>query len=253
MSDHHEEAAEALLDNWRYGSAEPTALIQDIAADRRKVERETLAQIDIERLAALEHEQWAHWTKYMLGNLTADNIARWIRQIDTEYGDLSESEKQSDRNWAYRVVRALFPIPTANELPTTPELADVSTPVKLIDRDQSDGYVRVPRDEWADIKTAPKDGTWVLAINAETNPGRQHVVHYSTRHSEQFPWVTDAAPMSWVAGLTHWLSLPAAPNDASDELDDANFKCHHDGGHCGEGGYYDEWPLRANDGAAQEG
>jgi len=51
-------------------------------------------------MAALEHEQWAHWTKYMLDNLTPENIARWRRQIDTPYRGLSDNEKESDRVWA---------------------------------------------------------------------------------------------------------------------------------------------------------
>ena len=58
----------------------------------------------IERLAAHEHEQWAHWTRYMLDNLTEENIARWRRQIDTAYQDLSEQEKESDREWARKTV-----------------------------------------------------------------------------------------------------------------------------------------------------
>lgn len=61
----------------------------------------------LERLAAMEHEQWAHWTEYMLDNLTPENIARWRRQIETPYRDLSESEKESDRVWAKRVLSAL--------------------------------------------------------------------------------------------------------------------------------------------------
>ena len=58
----------------------------------------------IERLAAHEHEQWAHWTRYMLDNLTEENIARWRQQIATDYQDLSESEKESDRQWARRAI-----------------------------------------------------------------------------------------------------------------------------------------------------
>ena len=58
----------------------------------------------IERLAAHEHEQWAHWTRYMLDNLTEENIARWRQQIETDYQDLSESEKESDRQWARRAI-----------------------------------------------------------------------------------------------------------------------------------------------------
>lgn len=65
--------------------------------------------------------------------------------------------------------------------------------------------------DWQDIASAPRDGTWILAINAETNPGRQHVVHYSTRHSERYPWVTDSAPMAWIDGLTHWMLLSPPP------------------------------------------
>jgi hypothetical protein len=60
-----------------------------------------------ERLAALEHEQWAHWTRHLLDHLTPENIERWRRQIDTPYDELSESEKQSDREWADRVLELI--------------------------------------------------------------------------------------------------------------------------------------------------
>jgi hypothetical protein len=58
-----------------------------------------------ERLAALEHEQWAHWTRHLLDHLTPENVERWRRQIDTPYERLSEPEKQSDRDWADRVLK----------------------------------------------------------------------------------------------------------------------------------------------------
>ncbi|MEB3211477.1 MAG: hypothetical protein VKL39_08980 [Leptolyngbyaceae bacterium] len=57
-----------------------------------------------EQLAELEHQQWAHWTRYMLNNLTPENIARWQQQIDTPYADLTEAEKASDREWADKVL-----------------------------------------------------------------------------------------------------------------------------------------------------
>ena len=56
----------------------------------------------VEQLSALEHEQWAHWTEYMLDNLTPENIERWRRQIKTPYEALSEKEKASDRERAVR-------------------------------------------------------------------------------------------------------------------------------------------------------
>jgi hypothetical protein len=60
-----------------------------------------------ERLAELEHEQWAHWTRYLLDHLTPDNVARWRRQCDTPYDWLSEAEKDKDREWADRVLAVL--------------------------------------------------------------------------------------------------------------------------------------------------
>lgn len=84
-----------------------------------------------EALAALEHDQWAHWTKYMLDILAPvlelgfalgpefhpdvvkarEALERWERQINTPYADLSEQEKNSDREWADKVLAALEAAP----------------------------------------------------------------------------------------------------------------------------------------------
>lgn len=71
------------------------------------LEKERKEREIIEKLAELEHEQWAHWTKYMLDNLTDENIARWKRQIEAPYEELSEKEKESDREWARKVLKIL--------------------------------------------------------------------------------------------------------------------------------------------------
>ena len=60
-----------------------------------------------EHLAELEHIQWAHWTEYMLNNMTPENIKRWRKQIKTPYKDLSEKEKDSDREWADKVLKCI--------------------------------------------------------------------------------------------------------------------------------------------------
>jgi hypothetical protein len=57
-----------------------------------------------EELAELEHEQWAHWTEYMLNNLTQENIKRWNHQIKTPYKKLTLIELESDRVWADKVL-----------------------------------------------------------------------------------------------------------------------------------------------------
>lgn len=61
----------------------------------------------MENLAAIEHERWSHWQKYLHeqckanedGSLIipADLVSRWTIQANTDYSELSEKEKNSDR------------------------------------------------------------------------------------------------------------------------------------------------------------
>lgn len=65
-----------------------------------------------ERLAAIEHQRWADWQKWMHdkgtrnadGSMTipADLVRHWDRQIATPYEQLSEKEKDSDREQVFR-------------------------------------------------------------------------------------------------------------------------------------------------------
>jgi ADP-ribose pyrophosphatase len=61
----------------------------------------------LERIAALEHEQWAAWTQHFLSNQTPENVARWKQQLIASYEQLSESEKEADRIWARKVLELL--------------------------------------------------------------------------------------------------------------------------------------------------
>ena len=70
-------------------------------------EADALLDALMERLAAIEHERWAHWQRYMHSKgimnpdgsriLPKEFIARWERQLSTPYGELQEAEKESDR------------------------------------------------------------------------------------------------------------------------------------------------------------
>lgn len=61
----------------------------------------------VEDLARIEHERWSHWQMYMHGKgtrqpdgsllLSHDLVERWDRQIGTTYENLTESEKDGDR------------------------------------------------------------------------------------------------------------------------------------------------------------
>jgi hypothetical protein len=71
-----------------------------------------------EKLAALAHEQWSGWMKYMFSKcqsgvptgtveIPPDLVSRWQRQMLTPYAELPESEKQSDRDEATRMLKTL--------------------------------------------------------------------------------------------------------------------------------------------------
>lgn len=72
-----------------------------------------------EKLAALEHEQWAHWTDYLFKRLslspnslkvdekTKKDFERWVKQIITPYENLTEKEKDADREWADKVIKTI--------------------------------------------------------------------------------------------------------------------------------------------------
>jgi hypothetical protein len=61
----------------------------------------------LEQLATVEHERWSHWQRYMHGKgakqsdgsllIPPDLVKQWERQFATPYGDLTDKEKESDR------------------------------------------------------------------------------------------------------------------------------------------------------------
>lgn len=65
-----------------------------------------------EDFARLAHEQWAGWMEYIFekGVFNKDGtwtmpvwaVARWKKQMETPYSELSESEQESDRKEADR-------------------------------------------------------------------------------------------------------------------------------------------------------
>ena len=71
----------------------------------------------IEPLAEYAHKAWSGWMRYMFSKAT-DNldgtvtipeslVSRWKRQMNTDYADLPETEKVSDRTEAEMIVKTL--------------------------------------------------------------------------------------------------------------------------------------------------
>ncbi|MFH3480689.1 hypothetical protein [Xanthobacter variabilis] len=66
----------------------------------------------MDELAAAEHERWAHWQRFVHDQasrmsdgsrlLPAELVERWERQIETPFGNLTEKEKESDRDQVRR-------------------------------------------------------------------------------------------------------------------------------------------------------
>lgn len=72
----------------------------------------------IEILAAVEHDRWADWMAWVFkngywnedGTFTIEKVKaeRWQRQCLTDYKELSEEEKRSDRREVLRYIELLF-------------------------------------------------------------------------------------------------------------------------------------------------
>jgi len=70
-----------------------------------------------EQLSELAHNQWSDWMKYLFskGIFNEDGtwtmpkwaVDRWNRQMNTNYQDLSNEEKESDRNEADKMLEII--------------------------------------------------------------------------------------------------------------------------------------------------
>jgi hypothetical protein len=71
----------------------------------------------METLAALEHERWSHWQRYLHSQcesrddgslmIPAELVSRWSEQMSKPYAELSEDEKESDREQVRRYLPAI--------------------------------------------------------------------------------------------------------------------------------------------------
>lgn len=70
-----------------------------------------------EELAALMHEIWSEWARYLFSQgavrsgmllVSSEATTRWSRQMKTTYAALSEEEKDGDRREADKVLKLLL-------------------------------------------------------------------------------------------------------------------------------------------------
>jgi len=97
----------------------------------------------LEAVAEECHKQWSRWTDYMLslriagsGAFRVEDVARWARQINTPYANLTEAEKESDRGEARKILIAIDGVRLRVVVPT---LDAVRKALDSIERDGCDG------------------------------------------------------------------------------------------------------------------
>lgn len=78
-----------------------------------------------EIIADVQHKIWSHWMRYLFsvceqnadGSVTipAEKVQHWQRQMNTPYAELSEREKNSDREQADKVLNAIQASSSSNQ------------------------------------------------------------------------------------------------------------------------------------------
>lgn len=102
-----------------------------------------------EKVAELCHNQWSGWMKYLFSkgyplkgqfDIETGNIIipkefteRWKRQMETEYKDLSEPEKDSDRKEADKFIDLLSKISNIKENKMERKIVDINNEVEVED------------------------------------------------------------------------------------------------------------------------
>jgi hypothetical protein len=80
----------------------------------------------LEKLAELEHKQWEHWSKATIDYIAGEPDGwetrkrvltkhhEWLEQWKP-YEDLTEEQKEKDREWARKVLKIIFSIPSKDK------------------------------------------------------------------------------------------------------------------------------------------
>ena len=60
----------------------------------------------LEKLSAIEHEQWMEWSKSVSLEVSEDRRLMW-EKLWVPYADLSEEMKEKDRKYARKVLKVI--------------------------------------------------------------------------------------------------------------------------------------------------
>ena len=78
-----------------------------------------------EKLADMQHEIWSHWMRYLFSCgeeqyngtflLPGDKVERWKQQMNKPYSELTEKERESDREQADKILSGVDVIKKVDE------------------------------------------------------------------------------------------------------------------------------------------
>jgi hypothetical protein len=142
----------------------------------------------IEKLAAIEHERWASWQGWLHSHaepqfrgeskkallLSASYVENLERRIATPYDQLSEAEKQSDRDQVMRYLHLVRDYYTSLIKPTISEVQDLTPEIT---GKTSDGYHTF--DELYEFRML-----YNAAFFNEIRFNPRYNVHKSRRHND---------------------------------------------------------------------
>lgn len=74
-------------------------------AEQKRLDRKELR----EALAELEHKQWVTWSQAIADEVSTSRRARW-RNLWIPYKDLTEEQKDQDREWAVKFLALIEPL-----------------------------------------------------------------------------------------------------------------------------------------------
>lgn len=114
----------------------------------------------VEQLADIEHQRWADWQKYVHSKLeTSENknylrlentwIERWEKQISTPYNELTEKEKESDREQVRRYWHIIEQLITSSQAPLLKEIEELKEKLEIrFDRQDLKPFVQEMINDW---------------------------------------------------------------------------------------------------------
>ena len=143
---------------------------------------EDIAKV-IEVMADVEHDRWSKWHRYFISKcrvylptepsdvvllaLPKELSERWTRQCDTKYANLSETEKDSDRNEVRNTLIALSKIQAKISLDSSEGMSGSG---KVINKIQEETAKEIIADymEALDTVVLPQEvWLWIADINGK--------------------------------------------------------------------------------------